>query len=283
MSKASKKGPAEKKPEKRSAAGGGGSGNVVIDLGETIEKKLRAAGLSGSRAAASASKISGSKSLYSPFKSAAGNRPGMFGGPRAGAFSAYRPGMFGGYRPWYSRFGGRPWLGQEAAAAAVPYAPPGRWGLLPAQLQQVKTTELLTGMAFGVLGNRALVRLTPLLFKPAAGEKPSKLLHEALAFGAGLVPLLFKRNPTTLGVAVPGAVIFAASLVDKLYDAINLPKADLAGGDGAPRVDAALAARQKLAAIQQRIGAAQTQAHPYVQPASQVQRRQVYAQPQPVA
>jgi len=230
----------------------GTSGNVkyTIDLGEKLDKKLdltigekiRAAGLRTEVGKSTASKS---------------------GNVKPGAFSGYRPGMFGGYRPWYSRFG-RPGLGQEAVA----YTARNRFTLIPVALQQVKTSEVANGLGLGILGNRALVRLTPELWR-----NDSKLLHEALAFVAGLLPLILKRNATTLGVALPGAVLLGASLVDKVFDAVLPPRSiTLKGGEGAARVDAVGQARQKLAAIQQRMSLAQ-----------QPQRQQVprvVAQPQ---
>lgn len=228
-------------------ASGKDTENVTIDLGETIEKKLRAAGLRTEvgRPASKTGNVKGG-----PVK---GGQPGTFGG--------YRPGMFGGYRPWYQRFG-RPGLGAEATER--------KFTLIPAAIAQVKTTELLTGLGLGIVGNRALIRLTPALW-----DNDSKLLHEGLAFVAGLVPMLFKRNATTVGVAVPGAVYLGGTLVDKLFDAVGLPAAKQLRGIQAPaRPDAALAARQKLAAIQNRINLAGQQGQ-QARPQAAPQRTQV--------
>lgn len=198
-----------KKPQK--GAGRDGKGNVTIDLGETIEKKLRAASMSGG---------AGKGSL---------SRPGYRSG-------GYRPGMYGGYRPWYaSRFsssGGNWALGQRLG--------------LP---ESLKTSDALTGIGLGIAGGRALVRVTPDIIKT-----DSKLAHEAIAFGVGLVPLLAKRNSLTMGVALPGAVFLGGAVVDWLLDQVGMVKPALRGS-GAPRqgADAALAARQKLADIQARI------------------------------
>jgi hypothetical protein len=119
----------------------------------------------------------------------------------------------------------------------------------------VKTADLLTGAALGLLGNRALVRLTPKLWP----TNSSRLVHEGIAFGLGLLPMLFKRNAMTVGVALPGAVYFAGTLVDMLYNAVGMPSATLAGGNGAPQAaaDPNLGARQRLAQIQQRINTPQ--------------------------
>lgn len=235
---------------------GKGTGNVTIDLGETIEKKLRAAGLTGPR-----------EEMGKPGKSstAAGWKPGMLAGQR--------PATYGGYRPWYSR-AGRPWLGQEAAAY-----PSRSFTLIPTELATVKTTQVLTGLGLGIVGNRALVRLTPLMWK----GNTSKILHEGMAFLAGLVPIFFKRNATTLGVALPGAVFLGGTIVDMILDAVHMPANVLKGGSGAsPQVsgaDAANAARQKLAVIQQRI---QQPQQPAVQQAQRPLPR-VVAQPQYVS
>lgn len=230
------------------SAGRSKGGNVpvnVFDLGEKIDKKLDMTIADKLREAGLRTGVG---------KTSSGNvKPGAFGG--------YKPAMFGGYRPWYSRFG-RPGLGQEVVTER-------KFTLIPTTLQTTKTTEVLTGLGLGLLGNRALVRVTPALWK-----NDSKLLHEGLAFVAGVIPMIFKRNGTTLGVAVPGAVMLGGTLLDKLFDAIlGPPSLSLKGAEGAPRADAALAARQKLAVIQQRINLAQAQAQKPPNP-------RVVAQPQ---
>lgn len=230
---------------------GSASGNVkyTIDLGEKLDKKI--------------GETIGERIRAAGLRTEVGKSASKSGNVKAGAFGGYRPGMFGGYRPWYSRFG-RPGMGQEAVA----YTARNRFTLIPVAIQQVKTTEVMTGLGLGTLGNRALVRLTPELWR-----NDSKLLHEGLAFVAGLLPLILKRNATTLGVALPGAVLFGASLIDKVFDAVLPPRAiTLRGGEGAARVDAVGQARQKLAAIQQRMSLAQQPQH------QQVPR--VVAQPQ---
>lgn len=203
-----------KKAQKGAGRSQSGSGNVTIDLGESIERKLRSAGLSGGA-------------------SRHPHRPGSY---RPGG---YRPGMFGGYRPWYaSRYSS---LGDRF----------NRWTLgaklgLPSE---TKTSELLTGSLLGIAGNRALVRVTPELI-----ASRSKLLHEGIAFGAGLIPLLVKRNSMTVGVAIPGLVFFGGSLVDWLLDMVGMPKPALQGtAPGRSGADAAWSARQKLANIQSRM------------------------------
>jgi hypothetical protein len=228
-----------KKPQKKSAGASrkADSGNVILDLGEKhsqkiekmIDQKFAAAGMAG-----------GSQ------KTGLG-RPGSsrFGGRFLG-----RPSMGAGYRPWFSRFGGegrRPWMGQGAIALT----PRGGYQIIPMEIRNVVTSQLLTGMGLGIVGNRALVRLTPSLWP----TNNSRIVHEGLAFAAGLIPLLFKRNATTLGVALPGAVYLGGTLVDMLFNALNMPQPALAGSQPGrlSGMDAALAARQKLAAIQSRI------------------------------
>jgi hypothetical protein len=222
---------------KKKSAGKASDGNVTLDLGEKhhqkiekmIESKLATAGMAGAP--------SGLASRFT--KGGASGRPGMFGG---------------GYKPWYSRFG-KPWLGQGDATMTAFAAPGRRFNIIPIEVQTVKTADLLTGAALGLLGNRALVRLTPKLWP----TNSSRLVHEGIAFGLGLLPMLFKRNAMTVGVALPGAVYFAGTLVDMLYNAVGMPSATLAGGNGAPQAaaDPNLGARQRLAQIQQRINTPQ--------------------------
>jgi hypothetical protein len=230
------------KPHKKSAgAGRKDNGNVVLDLGEKhsqkiskmIDAKFVQAGLAGGQKTEMGRPSSGSK----------------FGGRFLG-----RPALGAGYRPWYA--GRRPWMGNDAGTISMTaMGPRTMFGLIPAHMRQVATMELLTGVGLGILGNRALMRLTPQLWQ----TNSNPLIHEGIAFAAGLIPLLFKRNATTLGVAIPGAVYLGGMLIDKLFNAVGMP-AGLPGMAGAnvgnsAGSDAALAARQKLAAIQQRIQA----------------------------
>lgn len=223
---------------KKKSAGKANDGNVTVDLGEKhhqkiermIESKLATAGMAGAPSG-----------LASRFGSKAGvsGRPGMFGG---------------GYKPWYSRFG-KPWLGQDASSITAFSMPGRRFNIIPMEIQTVKTADVLTGAALGLLGNRALVRLVPKLWVSASSNA---LLNEGVAFAAGLLPMLFKRNAMTVGVALPGAVYFAGTLVDMLYDAVKMPAkpANMSGSNGAP-VDPNSGARARLAQIQQRINTPQ--------------------------
>ncbi len=240
------------KPHKGAGRKAEDSGNVVqVDLGEKhhqkvarmIDEKLAAAGVAVRTGMAGKSPSSPAKAGTSTAKPATANM-----------LSGYRPGMFG-HRPWYSRFG-RPWMGQETA---VVQSEGRKTFIIPESVRTVKTGELLTGGGLGLIGNRALVRLTPLLWK-----NNSKVLHEGLAFVAGAIPLLFKRNATTLGVAIPGAVFLGGTLIDMLFDWVKMPKPTLSGGEGSPAVgqDATWAARQKLANIQNRINQPQQAPRP---------------------
>lgn len=222
------------------------SGNVVLDLGEKhtqkiskmIDAKFAQAGVSGAD----------KTGLGRPFGLRPGSRFGgrFLGRPALGRPALGRPALGAGYRPWFA--GRRPWMGQDALALT----PKGLFEIIPTSIRSVVTGELLTGLGLGLLGNRALLRLTPQLWT----TNTSKLMHQSIAFAAGLLPLLFKRNATTLGVALPGTVYLGGTLIDMLFDAVGMPKSTLAGAQPAGAVrgnDAALAARQKLAAIQQRI------------------------------
>lgn len=222
---------------KKKSAGKAADGNVTVDLGEKhhqkiermIESKLATAGMAGAPS-----------NLASRFGSKAGisGKPGMFGG---------------GYKPWYSRFG-KPWLGQGDAAMTAFAAPGRRFNIIPIEVQTVKTADVLVGVGLGLLGNRALVRLVPKVWA-AAGTNP--LINEGLAFVVGLLPMLFQRKAMTVGVALPGAVYFAGTLVDMLYTAVGMP-AKPANMSGAPAAaDPNLGARARLAQIQQRINTPQ--------------------------
>lgn len=194
---------AEKKPQKKGAGRHAGTGNVTIDLGEEIDKKLRAA-------------VGADRPSYRP----GGYRPGQ-----------YRPGMFGGYRPWYaSSHGGRWNLGDKLG--------------LP---ETMVTSQALTGALLGIVGSRALLRVTPEVIASS-----SRLAHEAIAFAVGLVPLLIKRNSMTMGVALPGFVFLGGALVDWGLDSVGVRRPVLSGGARSGQ-DAALSARQKLEALRGRM------------------------------
>ena len=230
MNKAAAKKPAGRPADVKKAE------NVTIDLGETIEKKLLAAGLRTDLG-----------------KGGSGIRTGNSGG---GPVGEQRPGLFGGYKPWYNRFN-RPSMGAELTTTRT-------FSIIPAQLRQLTTSHVLTGLGLGIVGNRVMVRLTPKLW-----DNSSKILHEGLAFIVGLVPMLFKRNAYTVGVAIPGLVMLGGTIVDKVLDWVGLdvPAGRELRGSGAPRQQAALDARQRLASIAGRMQVAQ--ALPAGQPAAQ--------------
>lgn len=224
-----------KKTQKKSA-GKAERGNVTVDLGEKhtqkiermINSKLSAAGMAGSRPVAG---VAG--------RAAGSNRPWL--------------GNSAGYKPWYSRFG-KPWLGQDATVTAFTTPGRSRFNVIPVEIKTVDTGKVLTGMGLGLLGNRALVRVTPMLWP----TQTNPLVHQGIAALAGIIPLLFERNSMTVGVAIPGVVYFAGTLVDMLYNSIGMPqRVVMAGGEGAPKVEGNQNARARLAAIQQRINAPQ--------------------------
>jgi hypothetical protein len=111
---------------------------------------------------------------------------------------------------------------------------------------------MVSGLAIGVLANRALMRGSPDVVKTDI-----EVVHTGILFGLGVIPLLVKPNAITLGVAIPGAVYFAGSLVDWMMNKAGIRKPALSGDAPAqaPRqgMDQALAAREKMAQMQQRI------------------------------
>lgn len=225
------------KPHKKSAGAGRKSddGNVVLDLGEKHSQKI-------------------SKMIDAKFAQAglAGSQKTEIGRPSGSKFTGGRflgrPALGAGYRPWYA--GRRPWMGNDTLTLTAS-GPRSMFGSL-ANIRHVATVELLTGVGLGLVGNRALMRLTPALWP----TNTNAMVHELIAFGAGLIPLLFKRNATTVGVALPGAVYLGGMLVDKLFSVLGMPSGlpGLAGAVNRPVAQGAAAdARQKLAAIQQRI------------------------------
>lgn len=218
---------AKKQPSK---GAGRKDGNVIVDLGEEIDKKIVSA-------------VGAAKRSVERTEMGRGGRPGMFGGYRPGG---YRPGMFGGYRPWYADRESR-----------------GSGGVLGMAFlnEPVKPVHMLGGLALGVIGNRALMRVTPDIIGTSM-----EIAHTGIAFVVGLIPALVKPNNVTVGVALPGAVYFAGSLVDWAMNKVGIKKPALSGTEtsqpaqqqrGTP--DAALVARQKLSDLQQRIQPAQQQ------------------------
>lgn len=194
-------------------------GNVtVVDLGEEVGKSLNRRIDRKLKAAG----VVGKEKMAGPMSSY-----------RSGG---YRPGMFG-YRPWYAD--------KQGHAMGASYAEKMR-GLSRPNLMQLGIGGLI-----GALGNRALVRVTPDVVKT-----DSALAHNAIAFVVGLVPVLAKPNSYTLGVAIPGAAVLMLSLFDYAMDYVGIKKPALRGPvAGAPRasIDAAVAARQKLADVHNRM------------------------------
>jgi len=217
---------AKKQPSK---GAGRKDGNVIVDLGEEIDKKIVSA-------------VGAAKRSVERTEIGRGGRPGMFGGYRPGG---YRPGMFGGYRPWYADREGRMSGGVLGMAFLN---------------EPVKPVHMLGGLALGVIGNRALMRVTPDIIGTSM-----EIAHTGIAFVVGLIPALVKPNNVTVGVALPGAVYFAGSLVDWAMNKVGIKKPSLSGSESQPAAqqrgtpDAALVARQKLSDLQQRITPAQQQ------------------------
>jgi hypothetical protein len=206
------------------------SGNIVVDLGEEVDKhivrrvdqKLAAAGVS----------LPKKEQMAGP-----GDR---FGGYKPGG---YRPGMFG-YRPWYAdkdQKGG-------SMGAGIPYA--ARWR----GLGRPNLAHLAVGGLIGTFGNAALTRVTPDIVKTNVG-----IVHDGIAFLVGLIPLVARPNAYTLGVAAPGAFVLAMSAFNYAMDGIGIKKpALLRGGAQASPVpkagiEASVAARAKLADVHNRI------------------------------
>lgn len=215
------------KPRKN-AGRGKDTGNVIVDLGEEIDKKLRSV--------VGQVTMSGRGSKESP---ASMGRPG-YGGYRPGG---YRPGMFGGYRPWYADKSGG--LGATLGMAWLS--------------QPVKPVQMLGGMALGVLGNRTLIRVTPDIIKTG-----HEWVHTGIAFLVGVIPAMVRPNSVTVGVAIPGMVFFAGSLMDAALNAVGVKKPALSGAAGAPlpreAAQSALATREKLSQMQQTLNQRAAQA-----------------------
>lgn len=227
----------EKKAAKKAAAPKG-NGNITVDLGEAIDRKLRSAMGKGASDPKKAS-------MGYP---GSGYRPGMYGWK---PYGAERPGRFGGSP---SRFGGSM----------------NRWSLGGPSLlglsRQVSTMQGLTGIAVGLIGNRALMRVSPSLVKTS-----NLMAHSAIAFVVGLIPVLIKQNSVTMGVAVPGAVYLGGSIVDWAFDAVGIAKPALSGGSPTGSgVNQAIQARQRLVDLQRSI---HPQAAPQQQPRVLAQQR----------
>ena len=163
----------------------------------------------------------------------------------------YRPGMYGGYRPSWSRFGGGAGLG----------ASDWKLGEFLKMPQSLRTTakDLLVGGLVGTVANRVVTWVAPGLVKT-----DSRLAAEAIGFAVGIVPYLVKQNPMTVGVALPGLFFLAGALTEYAIGKSNLlgAKPALSGGAlmGRSSSDPVLAAREKLAAVHNRIAAARQQA-----------------------
>lgn len=246
---------AKKQPSK---GAGRKDGNVIVDLGEEIDKKIVSA-------VGAATRGTERDTERAEMGRPGGYRPGMFGGYRPGGYrpGGYRPGMFGGSRPGSSSgsrpgspggsrpgmFGGyRPWYADRDSRVSG--------GVLGMKFltEPVKPVAMLGGLALGVIGNRALMRVTPDIINTTM-----EIAHTGIAFIVGIIPALVKPNSITVGVALPGAVYFAGSLVDWAMNKMNIKdtRKTMTGTEAPAQqrggADSALAARQKLADLQQRI------------------------------
>lgn len=222
MSKSQKVGaPKEKKP-----------GNITIDLGEAIDKRLKTA--LGSAKAESRASIGGFGHGRPVFGGSRFGRPALGGG--------FGRSIGGGFRPFYgSRFS------PSLAGGSV----------LKGVQSDIKTMDMLMGAGVGIIGNRALMRVTPNFAILGSNE----IVHAAIAFVVGIIPAVIKQNSVTLGVAIPGALVLGGSLVDWALSAMNIRKPVLSGASqNRQGVDAAMAARQRLADIQARLSPARQQA-----------------------
>lgn len=104
------------------------------------------------------------------------------------------------------------------------------------------------GAAVGIAGNRGIVTFLPMVW---GGATP--LISNGIAFVAGLLPLAFKQNAMSVGVATPGAVFLGGYLVDKLFAMLSGPTPARQGQISGH--DVTTNARQKLAHIQSQIHA----------------------------
>lgn len=210
-----------KKPSK------GGAAPVVnvteIDLGEKIDQAIRleAAGMAGAKGKASG-KASGKSSNY---------RPGMYGGSR--------------FRPSWAGRGGSSRMGGMSLGDALKF---------PAGLKD-SAKDLLTGGLVGTAGNRVVAWVVPGLIKT-----DSQITTDAIAFGVGLAPYLFKKNAFTVGLALPGLFFLVGSLANYALEKTNIlgNKPTLAGIQGSqpPSSHSLSDARRKLAEARSRMQAA---------------------------
>ncbi len=204
------------KEPKKAGRKASGDGNVVIDLGEKIEAQLRQTSMAGQGG---------------NVKRPTSSRPGS---SRSGAHSR----TMGGYRPWYASRWSRMGAGKSLTT---------RIGLP----ETTRVPGMMTGTLVGIGVNRTLLRLSPLVI-----DNKSQILHDAIAFVAGLVPYLARRNsPVALGVAIPGLVVLGGSMFDALLDYVGLEQAPGLSGSRPQQQTrpGTTAARQKLNTIQNRI------------------------------
>lgn len=177
--------------KKKGKAGRTRPGNVTLDLGETLERRLAGGGMAGGK--------------------------------------NYRPGMGAPWRP--------PWAQEGQTLGA-------KLGLS----RNVNLGRAMGGAALGALGNRVLRRVTPGII-----GSNSELLVDGLNAFAGIVPLFFKRNDVTYGIAIPGVLQVAFDLADAGLDMIGVAKPALEGSRGPVRVAGNPAGRQRLIDMRNRL------------------------------
>jgi len=216
---------AEKKGAGTKPAGSRRGGNVVVDLGETIDDVIDAAVEAG----------------YKP-------KQGL------GAAGNTKP---GGYRPGFLGSNFRPGIGFRPSGIH-----PSKLGMALNIQRTVDTMKVLGGSIAGMAFNRVLYRAIP---KVSTSVTSELLVNGAAAVLGVAPYFLFKKeghgSDFLVGFAIPGVVTFAGSLFDKLLGAVAssvLPKPMLSGPDASrPATDAhrALAeANRTLDALKGRMG-----------------------------
>jgi len=224
------------------------NGNITVDLGEAIDRKLRSA-------------MGKEKPERASIGYSGGFRPSV--GFRSGG---YRPGMYG-WKPYGaerpSRFGGS--INRWRLGDASPF------GIS----RQVSTMQGLTGIGIGLVFNRALMRVSPSIVKTS-----NLIAHTGIAFAVGLIPVFIKQNSVTLGVALPGAIYLGGSIIDWALDSVGIAHPALSGAAPIARgpapvsggVTQAIQARQRLSDLQAKIAPQRAQS-PVVRPQVIAQQR----------
>lgn len=198
------------------------NGNITVDLGEAIDRKLRSAMGKGA-----------------PEKTSIGHSGG------------YRPGMYG-WKPYgaerTSRFGGP--INRWSLGGPSPF------GIS----RQLSTMQAVTGISIGLISNRALMRISPAIVKTSnliahsaiafvVGLIPVLIRQNSVTLGVAIPGAVY------LGGSI---VDWAFDAVGIAKPALS-GSAPLAGGAAPTGVSQAIQARQRLVDLQQRIRPQQTQ------------------------